>query len=69
RLARELHDSVAKTLHGVALAADGLAASAGADPMDPALVRRQAELVARSARRAAAESRALLTDLRRESDP
>ncbi|MEV5885583.1 histidine kinase [Streptomyces sp. NPDC052020] len=69
RLARELHDSVAKTLHGVALAADGLAASAGADRMDPALVRRQAELVARSARRAAAESRALLADLRREADP
>nr|WP_251074511.1 histidine kinase [Streptomyces sp. ISL-12] len=69
RLARELHDSVAKTLHGVALAADGLAATAGADRLDPALVRRQAELVARSARRAAAESRELLTDLRRESDP
>ncbi|MET7475180.1 histidine kinase [Streptomyces sp. NPDC005648] len=67
RLAREMHDSVAKTLHGVALAADGLAASTAADHMDPALVRRQAELVARSARRAAAESRELLTDLRRES--
>ncbi|MGA5183153.1 sensor histidine kinase [Streptomyces pseudogriseolus] len=66
RLAREMHDSVAKTLHGVALAADGLACSAGAARMDPALVKRQAELVARSARRAAAESRELLTDLRRE---
>ncbi|GAA3495664.1 hypothetical protein GCM10019016_027640 [Streptomyces prasinosporus] len=69
RLAREMHDSVAKTLHGVALAADGLAATAGARDMDPALVGRQAELVARSARRAAAESRELLADLRRESDP
>jgi signal transduction histidine kinase len=69
RLAREMHDSVAKTLHGVALAADGLAGSAGADRMDPALVRQQAELVARSARRAAAESRELLMDLRRENDP
>ncbi|PNV32960.1 two-component sensor histidine kinase [Streptomyces sp. DH-12] len=69
RLAREMHDSVAKTLHGVALAADGLACSAGAARMDPALVRRQAGLVARSARRAAAESRELLTDLRREGDP
>jgi signal transduction histidine kinase len=69
RLAREMHDSVAKTLHGVALAADGLAGSAGADRMDPALVRQQAELVARSARRAAAEARELLTDLRRENDP
>ncbi|MFJ2888145.1 histidine kinase [Streptomyces sp. NPDC087305] len=69
RLARELHDSVAKTLHGVALAADGLAGSAGADHMNPTLIRQQAELVARSARRAAAESRELLADLRRESDP
>jgi signal transduction histidine kinase len=69
RLAREMHDSVAKTLHGVALAADGLAGSAGADRMDPALVKQQAELVARSARRAAAEARELLADLRRESDP
>ncbi|MGV9290088.1 sensor histidine kinase [Streptomyces sp. NPDC003719] len=69
RLARELHDSVAKTLHGVALAAEGLAATAGSGRMDPALARRQAELVARSARRAAAESRELLTDLRRETDP
>nr|WP_247721052.1 histidine kinase [Streptomyces sennicomposti] len=69
RLAREMHDSVAKTLHGVALAADGLAASAGSDRIDPALVRQQADLVARSARRAAAESRELLTDLRRETDP
>ncbi|MFC8870874.1 sensor histidine kinase [Streptomyces sp. NPDC057148] len=69
RLARELHDSVAKTLHGVALAAEGLAATASNDAMDPALARRQAELIARSARRAAAESRELLTDLRRETDP
>ncbi|MEU1848181.1 histidine kinase [Streptomyces sp. NPDC019990] len=69
RLAREMHDSVAKTLHGVALAADGLAASANADEMDPALVGRQAALVARSARRAAAESRELLADLRRASAP
>ncbi len=69
RLAREMHDSVAKTLHGVALAADGLAATAGAPSMTPDLVKQQAELVARSARRAAAESRELLADLRRESDP
>ncbi|MFH8220197.1 sensor histidine kinase [Streptomyces sp. NPDC018057] len=69
RLAREMHDSVAKTLHGVALAADGLACSAGASRPDPVLIRRQADLVARSARRAAAESRELLTDLRRAHDP
>ncbi|MFJ6936888.1 sensor histidine kinase [Streptomyces sp. NPDC101132] len=66
RLAREMHDSVAKTLHGLALAADGLAASAGR--MDPLTVKHQAELVARSARRAAAESRELLADLRRDGD-
>ncbi|MGW1027615.1 sensor histidine kinase [Streptomyces sp. NPDC002577] len=65
RLAREMHDSVAKTLHGLALAADGLAASAGR--MDPLTVKHQAELVARSARRAASESRELLSDLRREA--
>ncbi|MEV5384111.1 histidine kinase [Streptomyces sp. NPDC052721] len=66
RLAREMHDSVAKTLYGVALAADGLAATASAATPDPARVRQQAELVSRSARRAAAESRELLTDLRRD---
>ncbi|MFJ9027802.1 sensor histidine kinase [Streptomyces sp. NPDC102274] len=65
RLAREMHDSVAKTLHGLAMAADGLANSA--DRMEPRTVKHQAELVARSARRAAAESRELLSDLRRES--
>ncbi|MGW0464087.1 sensor histidine kinase [Streptomyces sp. NPDC003027] len=62
RLAREMHDSVAKTLHGLALAADALAVTA-----DPRTVRGQAELVARSARRAVAESRELLADLRRQS--
>ncbi|MER6084051.1 ATP-binding protein [Streptomyces sp. NPDC001833] len=66
RLAREMHDSVTKTLYGVALVADGLAASAAVSPdrLDPALIRQQAELLARAARRAAAESRELLTDLR-----
>ncbi|MFI6011769.1 sensor histidine kinase [Streptomyces sp. NPDC051243] len=68
RLAREMHDSVAKTLHGVALAADGLAAKGPFAP-DPGVLRQQAELVSRAARRAAAESRELLADLRRESDP
>ncbi|KOV63761.1 sensor histidine kinase [Streptomyces sp. MMG1121] len=69
RLAREMHDSVAKTLYGVALAADGLAATAATQAPDPARVRDQAELVSRSARRAAAESRELLRDLRRTTDP
>ncbi|WP_316779357.1 sensor histidine kinase [Streptomyces sasae] len=68
RLAREMHDSVTKTLYGVALVADGLAESAAASPdrLDPALIRQQAQLVASAARRAAAESRDLLTDLRSE---
>ncbi|WP_326578060.1 histidine kinase [Streptomyces sp. NBC_00481] len=68
RLARELHDSVAKTLHGLALAADALATSADHATPDPTHLRRQATLVASAARRAAAESRDLLTDLRRHTD-
>ncbi|MBP0458256.1 hypothetical protein [Streptomyces montanisoli] len=50
-------------LPGLCVAAAGLAGSAGA--MGPDAVRARAELVARSARRAAAESRELLSDLRR----
>ncbi|MER6156208.1 histidine kinase [Streptomyces sp. NPDC001868] len=68
RLARDLHDSVAKTLHGLALAADALATSADHAAPDPAHLKRQAGLVASAARRAAAESRDLLTDLRRHTD-
>nr|WP_240929897.1 histidine kinase [Streptomyces coryli] len=66
RLAREMHDSVAKTLHGVALAADGLVASA--DRLEPEVLKGQAALVSRSARKAAAESREILADLRRQTD-
>ncbi|MFI6145161.1 sensor histidine kinase [Streptomyces sp. NPDC051109] len=61
-LAREMHDSVAKTLHGLALAADALARTT-----DPAAVRSQASFLSGAARAAAAESRALLTDLRRDT--
>ncbi|TQE39613.1 two-component sensor histidine kinase [Streptomyces ipomoeae] len=68
RMARELHDSVAKTLHGLALAADALAISADRPDQDPATLKHQATLVASAARRAAAESRDLLTDLRRHTD-
>ncbi|GHB46299.1 hypothetical protein GCM10010347_14890 [Streptomyces cirratus] len=67
RLAREMHDSVSKTLHGLALAADALSRTA-ADPADPGAARHQARAVAEAARRAAAESRELLTDLRRDLD-
>lgn len=62
-LARELHDSVAKTLHGLALAADSLTRTT-----DPATLRRQAALVSGAARRAATESREVLEDLRRDLD-
>jgi signal transduction histidine kinase len=66
RLAREMHDSVAKTLYGLALAAEALAASA--DGSDPHTLQRQATTVADAARQAARESRALLSDLRRRTD-
>ncbi|MFJ3926640.1 sensor histidine kinase [Streptomyces sp. NPDC090022] len=65
RLAREMHDSVSKTLHGVALAAEALAAGGTADPRE---LRAQARLIAGAARRAAAESRDLLADLRADLD-
>lgn len=67
RLAREMHDSVTKTLHGLALAAEALASSAA--NADPLAVSDQASLVARSARRAATESREVLTDLRSRTAP
>lgn len=67
RLARQMHDSVTKTLHGLAMAAEALAATSAADA-DPDTVRRQASLVAGAARRAATESRDLLTDLRHHTD-
>ena len=63
RLAREMHDSVAKTLHGLALAAEALAVSAD-HATDPRALKDQAATVAGAARRAAAESRDLLKDLR-----
>ncbi|MDQ0774818.1 signal transduction histidine kinase [Streptomyces aurantiacus] len=63
RLAREMHDSVAKTLHGLALSAEALAVAADHDT-DPRALKSQASAVAGAARRAAAESRELLTDLR-----
>jgi signal transduction histidine kinase len=66
RLAREMHDSVAKTLYGLALAAEALAASA--DDANPRTLKRQATAVADAARVAATESRTLLSDLRRHTD-
>lgn len=61
RLAREMHDSLAKTLHGVALAAGALPALARSDP-DAAT--ETARVVADAAGAAAGQARALITDLR-----
>ncbi|MGW6013352.1 sensor histidine kinase [Streptomyces sp. NPDC055210] len=63
RLAREMHDSVAKTLHGLALSAEALAVAAD-NETNPRTLKSQATAVAGAARRAATESRELLTDLR-----
>ncbi|MFB6590418.1 histidine kinase [Streptomyces diastaticus] len=68
RLARDLHDSLAKTLHGLALTADALAEGTGHLPPDT--LRDRAVQVAAAARRAAADSRDLLAGLRHDAaDP
>ncbi|ESQ04639.1 Two-component system sensor histidine kinase [Streptomyces sp. PVA_94-07] len=68
RLARDLHDSLAKTLHGLALTADSLAEGTGHLPPDT--LRDRAVQVADAARRAAADSRDLLSGLRHDAaDP
>lgn len=61
RLARDMHDSVAKTLHGIALAATALAATAA---RRPETVPDSARQLASAARTAADEARALIVDLR-----
>lgn len=61
RLARETHDSVSKTLHGLALAAEALSRTT-----DPDTMRRHADLIADAARTAAAETRQVLTHLRQD---
>lgn len=61
RLARELHDSVAKTLHGISLQAAGLERHVRADPERAA---REAATIGRTCARAARESRELLMSLR-----
>lgn len=63
RLARELHDSVAKTLHGIAMTAQALERTVHVCP-DRAGA--QALLLVEAAVTAAQESRELLTDLRTE---
>ncbi|MBF0689505.1 MAG: hypothetical protein IR158_17280 [Cellulomonas sp.] len=61
RLAREMHDSLGKTLHGVALAAQTLPSWVDSDP---AAARQHAQLLADGAHRAAVEARGLLTRMR-----
>lgn len=61
RLARELHDSVAKTLQGIALQAAGLE---GHVRRDPERAVAEARAIGRTSARAARESRELLTALR-----
>jgi signal transduction histidine kinase len=61
RLAREMHDSLAKTLHGLALAAAALPSWVVRDPSRAA---RDARALARSAELAAGQARELIGDLR-----
>jgi signal transduction histidine kinase len=61
RMAREMHDSLAKTLHGISLSAIALSRYAQRDPGTAAA---EAERLAGAAERAAAESRELIADLR-----
>lgn len=60
-LARDMHDSVAKTLHGIALSATALAETAGRRPESVPLAARR---LASAARLAADEARSLIVGLR-----
>jgi signal transduction histidine kinase len=64
RLAREMHDSLAKTLHGLALSA---AALPGWVERDPSRATAEAGVLEAAARRAAGEARGLIGDLRADS--
>ena len=64
RLGREMHDSVAKTLHGVSLSAAALPEWIRSDP---ARAEREARVLAEGATRAAAEAREVIRDLRADS--
>lgn len=61
RVAREMHDSLAKTLHGISLSATALAVRV---ERDPAVAVKEARLLAAAAERAADEARGLIVDLR-----
>lgn len=61
RMAREMHDSVGKSLHGIALSASALAMRAA---RDPAAAPETARELADAAKAAAVEARELIGDLR-----
>lgn len=61
RLAREMHDSLAKTIQGISLSASSLPTWVKRDPVRAAT---EAEQIARAARLASSEARELLTDMR-----
>lgn len=63
RLAREMHDSFAKTLQGIALGASALTAWVHRDPEEAA---RQAKALGAAAEQAVQEARSLLSQLRRD---
>lgn len=69
RIARDLHDSVDKSLHGIALAAASLAASVAAPdrPADPGGVQSRLRELASLARYAISETRCVIYDLRDET--
>ena len=65
RLAREMHDSVAKSLHGIGLAAASLPAWAEKDDGSLSSKARELQLAAEAASQ---DARAILVDLRAETD-
>lgn len=66
RVAREMHDSLAKTVEGLSMMASALPARCERDPVSAAALARQ---LSADARQAAVEARALMTDLRPTPDP
>jgi len=64
RLAREMHDTVAKSLHGISLSAVGIAGQVRRDPERAA---DQAQQLSLAAREAAGEARSLIDGLRTAS--
>jgi signal transduction histidine kinase len=65
RVAREMHDSLAKTVEGLSMMASALPARCERDPVSAAALARQ---LSADARQAAVEARALMTDLRPSPD-